>query len=81
MILAFQCFIIAWLLAEFEPLQEQWDKLFKKAPQTALFDYLYIAVGCHRCLALWITLAVTWNPFLAIGASMAAQVWTKLFKD
>ncbi len=79
-IITFQCFLGSWFLADFQPLQDQWDKLFKKVPQTALNEYLYTAVGCHKCLSMWITLAFTWNIFFAIGAAMLSQIYQKLFR-
>lgn len=79
------CFTTAWFITQFEPLQNVFHKLFgvlmlstdKKYLRT-IIDSVYIASGCFKCMSLWITLFVTFNPLYAIILSMLAQMYTKL---
>jgi len=71
-ILTIKCFLVAWFISDFQPLQDRLDMLFFKWPKNEVMSYLNDARGCHKCLSFWITLGATWNPFFAIGAAMIA---------
>ena len=76
-LLTIKCFLVAWFISDFQPLQDRLDRFFLKRSKKELMMYLSDALGCHKCLSFWITLGVTWNPFFAIGAAMVALFLSK----
>lgn len=77
-------YLIVWLWCSFEPLSELIDNLWNKLPSNVtkwrLVDYLYIGIGCSRCLCFWVTLILTGNIFMAIFLSMIADIHKKITK-
>ena len=64
-----QGFLLAWLIVNFEPLQNVVSKIKYKWPRKAL--------GCFKCLSLWIVLLISLDPFTAIAASLFAFLFDK----
>ena len=83
-ILYLQIYLIVWFLTNFEPLTEMidnlWNKLPSKVTKLKVVDYLYIGIGCQKCLTLWVTLLITGNIFLAIFMAMLADIHKKITK-
>lgn len=83
-ILYIQIYLAVWLFTNFEPLTDLidnlWDKLPPNITRYRAVDYLYILIGCSRCLSLWVTLLLTGNIFMAIFLSMVADLHKKLIK-
>ena len=83
-ILYLQIYLIVWFLTNFEPLTELIDNLWNKLPSNVtkwrLVDYLYIGIGCSRCLCLYVTFILTGNIFMAIFLSMIADIHKKITK-
>lgn len=79
-----QIYLIIWFLTNFEPLTDLidylWDKLPSNITRYKAIDYLYILIGCSRCLSLWVTLLLTGNIFIAIFLSMIADIHKKINK-
>ena len=69
-IIQFAC--LAWVLANFEPLQVHVRKL-KQLPGSA-YKILYTGLRCPKCMALWVCLFATQNLFLSVMASVLAAM-------
>jgi len=75
MILAAKIWLFVWVWTEYEPLQNFIDTQISRFESTLLLDQLHILLGCKKCLSLWLILILTFNPWLAIGGSIAGQVY------
>lgn len=75
-----QIYLLIWLWSQFEPIQEGLDKLFNYLPKNILTNNVYIALGCMKCLNLWITLIITQSLFIALIMSLIAQIHTKIIE-
>jgi hypothetical protein len=77
-------YLIAWLLSHFEPLQDSIDYLWGLMPlkltKMKVIDYIYIGLGCQKCLTLWIGLFFL-EPFTALLLSFIAFIQEKLLKN
>lgn len=69
-------FLIAWWLANFIPWQNLLTKYVK--PYLIRIPHLNSALSCHKCLAFWVTYAVTMNLYSAIAASICAFIFEKV---
>ena len=83
-ILYIQIYLVVWFITNFEPLNDlidnMWNKLPTKITDYKLVDYLYIGIGCQKCLTLWITLLMTGNIFISLFLSMIADIHKKITK-
>lgn len=83
-ILYIQIYLLVWLWCNFEPLTDLIDYLWEKLPSNItrykVVDYLYIGIGCTRCLCLYVTLLLTGNIFIAIFLAMLADIQKKITK-
>lgn len=74
-------FLLGWILAYFEPLQELIRIITKRlSDKYFVVFYLKTAVSCFKCLSFWSTLILTTNLYYAIAASFFAFLTTKLLK-
>lgn len=67
--------LIAWFTAHFTPLQSLIDKLYDYLPEKVQLTREYL--GCFKCLAFWITLIMTFEPYTAMLFSMLAYTWSR----
>ena len=83
-ILYIQIYLLVWFWCSFEPLTDLidylWDKLPSNITRYKVVDYLYILLGCTKCLTLWVTLLITGNIFIAIFLAMLADIQKKITK-
>lgn len=78
LILIIKAFLLGWLLANFEPLQEALKPLKAKTSDKyfSVF-YLKTAVSCHKCLAFYSGLILSGSIFIAAGAALAAYLYER----
>lgn len=80
MILELKIYLIGWILANFEPLQDVIDYLWGFIPLSVakykVIDYIYVGLGCQKCLTLWIGLFFL-EPFTALLLSFIAFIQEK----
>jgi hypothetical protein len=71
-------FLLGWLLASFEPLQELIKPLKTRVSDKhfSIF-YLKTAVSCHKCLAFWSGIMLSGSIYVAAAASILAFVFDK----
>ena len=70
-------FLICWLVTHFEPLQRKIDLILNKIEN----DYLYILIDvltCFKCLSFWSILIFTQNIYIAIFASLTANLYVAI---
>jgi hypothetical protein len=83
-ILYIQIYLLVWFWCSFEPITDLidylWDKLPSNITRYKVVDYLYIGIGCTRCLCLYVTLLLTGNIFIAIFLAMLADIQKKITK-
>jgi hypothetical protein len=83
MILALKLFLLSWFITHFEPLQDLflriYQKVDQKSPMIVIIDGVHNILSCFMCASFWFVLFGTWNLWFAIGGSMIASVWMKLF--
>ena len=73
--------ILSLFISRFQPLQDLFDKFFGWLnSESTLIDYLYIGVGCPKCLSFWITLGATFNPITAMATSLVVMVLNKIIE-
>jgi hypothetical protein len=76
-------YLIGWILSAFEPLQDGidylWGKLPLKLTSIKIIDYIYVGLGCHKCLTLYIGLFMI-EPFSALLLSFVAYIQEKIIK-
>ena len=81
-ILYIQIYLLVWFWCSFEPLTDLidylWDKLPSNITRYKVVDYLYILLGCQKCLNFWVTLLITGNIFIAIFLAMLADIQKKI---
>jgi hypothetical protein len=77
-------YLIAWFLANFEPLQDLidylWDKLPSRLTSIKIIDYIYIGLGCQKCLVLYICLITTGDIYMSLLLSFIAYIQEKIIK-
>ena len=68
-------FLIGWLIANFEPLQQILNKYVRPH-----IKWLYVssALSCHKCLGLWYTLIAFQDIYSAIAVALLAFVFEKI---
>lgn len=71
--------LIAWLIANFEPLQTLITKLYKYIPIRLKFTRTYLE--CFKCLSFWITIIMTQDIYLGIIFAIVAYVYTRLMNQ
>lgn len=80
------CFFIAWFITNFEPLQSLiqnvTDNILQKNIHNkylfTIVDNIYIVLSCFKCLSLWLTLFVTFNPLFAFIIAFLADTYLHL---
>lgn len=84
MILELKIYLLGWFIANFEPLQDVIDYLWGFIPlkfsKYKVVDYIYVLLGCHKCLTLWIGLLFL-EPFTALLLSFIAFIQEELLKN
>jgi hypothetical protein len=70
--------LLAWLIANLEPLQ---DFLAMYIKPYIKIEYLRNALSCFKCLGFWLTLATTYDIYLASGAALIAYVFDKIMNS
>lgn len=83
MILELKIYLLGWFIANFEPLQDVIDYLWGFIPlkfsKYKVVDYIYVGLGCHKCLSFWIGLFFL-EPFTALLLSFIAYIQEKIVK-
>lgn len=74
-------FLLSWMLCYFTPLQKFIDKYVSKHLIKWKQNYIADALSCHKCMAFWITLAITFNPFAAIAAGFIAYTYARIINS
>lgn len=72
--LMMQGFLIAWLITNFQPIQDGLNAL--KLPNW--IKYILSAFQCFKCTAMWLTWALTGDVFSAIAVSLIASTYDRL---
>jgi hypothetical protein len=67
-------FLLAWLFTEFPAFKYLVDMI----PSNKYTNAIKSALRCHKCMSLWITLILFWNPIAAIAASFLAATYSRL---
>jgi hypothetical protein len=86
-ILILKTTLLAWWWTNFEPLQNFLTKRIKpliygKSCNTPKWRAaIAYALSCFKCMAMWITLGATLDPFSAILAAFFAASYDKIFSS
>lgn len=56
-------FFISWFLTRFEPLHMVLELL----PDKLIYNLIKLLFTCIKCVLFWITLSITFDPFIASG--------------
>lgn len=71
--------LYAWFLANFEPLQNKIDFIFKYIPNYLQFTRLYFS--CFKCISFWLTLFMTGSFTTAILFSLIAYTYDRIINS
>ena len=79
------CFLISWFITYFIPLQDFLENKTEYLLEKYTNKYLHILINnvnsilsCFKCLSLWFTLLMTFNPIYAILNSFLAYTYIKI---
>lgn len=71
--------LAAWMITQFEPLQNVLTKLRDKSP--VYIAWVFVLFGCIKCTAFWVTLGITQDIWSAILASVIAYTYDKVINS